>query len=117
MIRLISRPFEATSLAELPLDSVRDVPAPSRFLYGNASFRRFSETALRRPHSQHPYDGFQSPAAGPASGRVSPRIPRRHRDHQRMVVVDALAVPVCGRGLAVDGEAEGLVPEDDGVGR
>ena len=44
------------------------------------------------------------------------RIPRRHRHHQRMVVVDALAVPVRGRGLEVDGETEGLVPEDDGVG-
>ena len=45
------------------------------------------------------------------------RVPRRHRHHQRMVVVDALAVPVRGGGLAVDGEPEGLVSEDDGVGR
>ena len=45
------------------------------------------------------------------------RVPRRHRHHQRVVVVDALAVPVCGGGLAVDGDAEGCVPEDDGVGR
>ena len=33
-----------------------------------------------------------------------------------MVVVDALSVPVCGRGLAVDEEPEGFVPDDDGVG-
>ena len=34
-----------------------------------------------------------------------------------MVVVDALAVPVRGRGLAVDGEPERVVPDDDGGGR
>ena len=45
------------------------------------------------------------------------RIPRRHRHHQPMVVVDALPVPVRGRGLAVDGEPEGFVLDDDGVGR
>ena len=44
------------------------------------------------------------------------RIPGRHRHHQCMVVVDALPVPVRGRGLAVDGEAEGVVLDDDGVG-
>ena len=44
------------------------------------------------------------------------RIPGRHRHHQRMVVVDALTVPVRGRSLAVDGEAEGVVLDDDGVG-
>ena len=45
------------------------------------------------------------------------RVPGRHRDHQCMVVVDALPVPVCSRGLAVDGESEGFVLDDDGVGR
>ena len=45
------------------------------------------------------------------------RVPRRHRHHQRVVVVDALAVPVRGRGLAVDGEPQGFVLDDDGVGR
>ena len=34
-----------------------------------------------------------------------------------MVIVDALPVPVRGRGLAVDGESEGFVLDDDGVGR
>ena len=34
-----------------------------------------------------------------------------------MVVVDALPVPVRGRGLAVNGEPEGFVLDDDGVGR
>ena len=43
-------------------------------------------------------------------------IPRCHRHHQRVIVVDALAVPVCSGGLAVDGEAEGVVLDDDGVG-
>ena len=43
------------------------------------------------------------------------RIPRCHRHHQRVVVVDTLAVPVRGGGLAVDGEAEGVVLDDDGV--
>ena len=31
--------------------------------------------------------------------------------------VDALPVPVRGRGLAVDGKPEGFVLDDDGVGR
>ena len=34
-----------------------------------------------------------------------------------MVAVDALPVPVRGRGLAVDGEPEGFVLDNDGVGR
>ena len=33
------------------------------------------------------------------------------------IVVDALPVPVRGRRLSVDGEAEGVVLDDDGVGR
>ena len=57
----------------------------------------------------------------PVSGRRArlrsgvARIPRCHRDHEGVVVIDALAVPMCSRGLAVDGEPEGVVPEDDGV--
>ena len=59
----------------------------------------------------------------PLSGRRSrleagiSRIPRRHRHHQRMVVVDALAMQVRGRGLAVDDESKRFVLDDDGVGR
>ena len=43
------------------------------------------------------------------------RIPRRHGHHQSVVVIDAFSVPVRGRGLAVDGESEGVVLDDDGV--
>ena len=66
-------------------------PAPSQITSGSASFGRSPKPspllprtstasitpgrrmsgAVRKPGNLH-YDGFQSPAAGPASGRVSP---------------------------------------------
>ena len=58
----------------------------------------------------------------PVSGRRSrlgasvARVPRSHRHHQRMVVVDTLPMPVRGRRLEVDGEPEVLVLRNDDVG-
>ena len=68
-------------------------------------------TAVRFHLRRIPVPGRRSRLRAGVAG-----IPRRHRHHQRVVVVDAFAVPVRGRGLAVDGETEGFVLDDDGVG-
>ena len=78
----------------------------------HASVASRPETAARVDLRRIPVPGRRSRFRSSVA-----RIPRRHRHHQRVVVVDALPVPVCCRGLAVDGEPERIALDDDGVGR
>ena len=69
-----------------------------------------------RERDARPLRRIPVPGRRPSLRNGVPRIPRRHRHHQCVVVVDALPMPVRGRGLAVDGEPERLVLDDDSVG-
>ena len=57
--------------------------APSRTSTTKITPARGMTSAVRKPRRPLPYDGFQSPAAGPASGRVSPE------SHDAIVTINA----------------------------
>ena len=90
------------SLKDIPSRSYRSLPRISTI---TTAPTRDMTTAARKI-DDHPLRRIPVPSRRPRLRPRVARIPRRHRDHQCVVVVDTLPVPVRGRGLAVDGEAE-----------
>ena len=117
---VLTFPLQLISLPTMQQPRRRGYRSSPRTSTTNTPPARGMTRAVRKPDRKPDHPALRRI---PVSGRRSrlrsgvARIPRRHRHHQRMVVIDALSVPMRGRSLAVDGESEGFVLDDDGVGR